>query len=162
MTFTDDQYLDTIGALTTAARALLGLAEFIDIRQLRTIVGQMEAIAPIVEPTAYARGGRQNLADQAEFLAAVDEFVTRVRRLDRRCGESDQQHSAAVVQAAEPPAGASEGDQSSPGSSEALRAVQPLPESRARRILREMTQDAVEAGSYGQPTPELARPREAP
>lgn len=80
---TAETYPSALDALVAASRVVLDMAEQCDITAMRSLIGHYEAVAPIVEPTEYLRGGGQNLADQAAFLAAVDEFVTKLRRLDR-------------------------------------------------------------------------------
>jgi hypothetical protein len=77
-------YLTALDTLTSTARGLLLIADTVNIAELRRICGEMEALAPVLEPTAYIRGGMTNLSDQAAFLAAVDRFVTDVKKLDRR------------------------------------------------------------------------------
>jgi hypothetical protein len=86
---TTDQtgYLTELHMLVTATGPLMLVAEAIDIARLRQLCGQMETVAPFLEPTAYMRGGMTNLADQAAFLRAVEEFVAAVRKLDRRTPE---------------------------------------------------------------------------
>lgn len=81
---TRGKYMAGLDVLTSTARALLQVAETVDVAAMRRVCGEMEAVAPITEPTAYARGGGRNLSDQAAFLAAVDRFVTDVKKLDRR------------------------------------------------------------------------------
>lgn len=79
------RYVAKLEALTHVARLMLQTADGIGgLAEMRNTLGQMEALAPVLEPTAYMRGGSMNLADQAAFLAAVDEFVTALRKLDRR------------------------------------------------------------------------------
>lgn len=79
------RYMARLEALTHAARLMLQTADGIGgLQGMRDTLGQMEALAPVLEPTAYVRGGGMNLADQAAFLAAIDEFVTALRKLDRR------------------------------------------------------------------------------
>lgn len=81
----DGRYVAKLEALTHAARLMLQTADGIGgLAAMRNTLGQMEALAPVLEPTAYVRGGGMNLADQRAFLAAVDEFVTALRKLDRR------------------------------------------------------------------------------
>ncbi len=81
---TDEQYIYELQGLLLATRAILELAEATDISALRTICSRFEALGPILEPAAYQRGGMRRLRDQATFLAALDEFVTKVRSLDDR------------------------------------------------------------------------------
>lgn len=83
MTLDQSGYERELDTLATMTGPLLLVAGSIDIGRLRQICAEMETIAPIVEPTAYMRGGMTNLHDQAAFLAAVETFVTEVRKLDR-------------------------------------------------------------------------------
>lgn len=76
-------YLRELDMLASAVSPLLLITEAVDVGRLRRMCAEMETIAPFMEPTAYMRGGMTNLADQAAFLAAVDRFVTEVRKLDR-------------------------------------------------------------------------------
>jgi hypothetical protein len=80
---TEDTYPAALTALTTLTRAMLQLAENVDIPEMRRIVARFETIAPIIEPTAYQRGGGINLHDQAALLEAFERFITDVRKLDR-------------------------------------------------------------------------------
>ena len=79
-----ENYQAVLAALVGVSRSILQACEQVDLPKMRQICGEFEAIAPIIEPTAYMRGGMDNLADQAAFLAAVDRFVTDLRKLDRR------------------------------------------------------------------------------
>lgn len=78
------RYTAKFEALTHVARLMIQTADGVNLPEMRNTLGQMEALAPVLEPTAYMRGGGMNLADQAAFLRAVDEFVTALRKLDRR------------------------------------------------------------------------------
>jgi hypothetical protein len=80
----EQHYTAKLEALTHVARLMLQTADAVGgLPAMRNTLGQMEALAPVLEPTAYMCGGSMNLADQAAFLAAVDEFVTALRKLDR-------------------------------------------------------------------------------
>jgi hypothetical protein len=81
---TDQQYPAALDALVNATRAIISLADALDIPAMRSICERHQALGPVLEPTAYQRGGMDNLRDQASFLAALDRFVTDVRKLDRR------------------------------------------------------------------------------
>jgi hypothetical protein len=86
---TEADYPGMLAALTSFARTLLTGTEQIDIGELRAICERFQALGPVVEPTAYQRGGDLNLRDQAAFLKALDEFVTALRKLDHRPAEGD-------------------------------------------------------------------------
>jgi hypothetical protein len=80
----NERYSGNLRTLTEISRTLLLVTETLDVREMRSTCERFQAIAPVLEPTAYIRGGSMNLADQAAFLAAVDDFVTALRKLDRR------------------------------------------------------------------------------
>lgn len=64
---TDLEYKAAMDTLTAAARLMLT----VDVDALRNVVAQSEALGPILEPTAYVRGGGRRLVEQREFLDAV-------------------------------------------------------------------------------------------
>ncbi len=80
---TEETYPIILGGLTTLTRLFLQSTATIDLAAMRSICERFQALGPVVEPTAYQRGGGINLRDQAAFLAALDRFVTDVRKLDR-------------------------------------------------------------------------------
>jgi hypothetical protein len=63
--------------------ALLRLLPIVEMRQL---VDEMQTLGPILEPTAYLRGGGDNLRDQAEVLTAVAALLAVVDRVEARAG----------------------------------------------------------------------------
>ena len=83
----ESNYQHALDAFTTAARTILQLAEVLDLDQMQAVCARYETLAPLLEPTAYMRGGRDNLGDQAAFLGALRRFVDEVRKLDK--GEAD-------------------------------------------------------------------------
>lgn len=84
VTVNEETYLTVLNTLASAAGMLHMVAEEIDLAEMRSICERFQALGPVLEPTAYHRGGGQSLTDQAAFLCAVDEFVTALRNLDRR------------------------------------------------------------------------------
>ncbi|MGI5223554.1 hypothetical protein [Actinoallomurus sp. CA-142502] len=76
-------YVRNLDLLVGATTALTMVADEIDIPGMRSVCEQMQALAPVLEPTAYQRGGMTALREQAAFLAALEAFVTEVRKLDR-------------------------------------------------------------------------------
>jgi hypothetical protein len=84
ITPTEQDYPGIVHTLVQAAGSFFSLATAVDVPELRRICERFETIAPITEPTAYARGGLDNLRDQADFLRAVDGFVTALHRLERQ------------------------------------------------------------------------------
>lgn len=90
---TEENYPGMLAALVSFSKTLLVGTEHIDLGELRAMCERFQAVAPVVEPTAYARGGDLNLADQAVFLRAVEEFVNTLRSLDRRpTGDTEDAH----------------------------------------------------------------------
>lgn len=81
---TEENYPGMLNALVSFSRTLLAGTAQVDLGEMRAICERFQALGPVLEPTAYQRGGDLNLADQAAFLKAVDEFVTALRKLDRR------------------------------------------------------------------------------
>lgn len=79
---TEDTYITALQALTAAANLILQTTDHCDITAMRALINRYETIGPILEPTAYQRGGGTSLREQATFLEAVDEFVTKLRRLE--------------------------------------------------------------------------------
>lgn len=59
-----------LGLLTEAGK----LVQMVDVDALLDVVGKSEALGPILEPTAYQRGGGANLVDQRRFLQAAQQF----------------------------------------------------------------------------------------
>lgn len=84
MKITEDSYITALNTLASASGMLHMVAEEIDLAEMRSICERFQALGPVLEPTAYHRGGGQSLTDQAAFLRAVDEFMTALRKLDRR------------------------------------------------------------------------------
>ena len=81
---TEETYPGILNTLVTFTRTILAATEQVDLAEMRSICERFQALAPVLEPTAYQQGGDLNLADQAAFLRALEEFVTAVRKLDRR------------------------------------------------------------------------------
>jgi hypothetical protein len=67
-TFTDDQvaaqYVPLLDLLTGVVRNLLWLP----LAQMALVNEQMQVLAPVLEPTAYGRGGATNLHDQRKVI----------------------------------------------------------------------------------------------
>lgn len=64
---TDDEYKLHMGMLKDAIRLL----SMVPVRELRDMVSKADVLGPILEPTAYVRGGADNLRDQREILDAA-------------------------------------------------------------------------------------------
>ena len=71
-------YVNLIGLLTHAGRHI----QLLPLQQLAEVNEHMQALAPVLEPTAYQRGGAQNLADQRRVIAAAAEFQRVLRSLE--------------------------------------------------------------------------------
>jgi hypothetical protein len=66
---TGDEYTETMDVAVAAARMLLALGD--DLDQARATSMRAETLGPILEPTAYLRGGADNVGDQLRFLDAA-------------------------------------------------------------------------------------------
>lgn len=80
---TKDTYPALLNSLVGLGRMVVQAVAAIDLSEMRSICEQIQAVAPVLEPTAYQRGGDLNLRDQEAFLRALDEFTTALRSLDR-------------------------------------------------------------------------------
>lgn len=67
------------------------LVQLVPIEPLREHLSKAETLGPILDPTAYMRGGRERLQDQRDVIeaaAAVWKAVDRVRaRMEQRAGK---------------------------------------------------------------------------
>jgi hypothetical protein len=73
---TDAQYRTYMDLVTAACRVLL----MVPVDELLAVVQRAETVGPILEPTAFLRGGGENLAAQREILQAAQ----RLRRIVER------------------------------------------------------------------------------
>lgn len=80
---TDETYPAIMSSLAGLTKMVLQATAAVDLATMRSICGRFQTIAPVLEPTTYQNGGDLNLHDQAAVLAALDRFVTDVRKLDR-------------------------------------------------------------------------------
>lgn len=69
---TPDEFKATMDLATSGARMLLALGD--QLEECLDVVSYRGALAPIVEPTAYMRGGMERLSDQERFLRAAIRF----------------------------------------------------------------------------------------
>lgn len=72
---TQDEYVAALGILTNWAKTV----QLFDLARLRDFVSKAETLAPLLEPTAYQRGGADNLRDQRKFLNACATFQAAIR-----------------------------------------------------------------------------------
>lgn len=70
-----DDFGEQMELLAGLTRPLL----LVDVEPLRDVVGQAEALAPVLDPTAYRNGGAARLLQQRRFLDALAEFQDAVR-----------------------------------------------------------------------------------
>lgn len=84
---TDEEYKHGMDVLMAAGRMIL----LVDVGALRDVVAKSETVAPILEPTAYMRGGGQRLAQQREFLDAM----AQVRKVCEQWRPAEQAEAAA-------------------------------------------------------------------
>lgn len=73
----DAEYRAGIDLVAAAVRILL----LTPVDQMRVALGYAETLAPVLEPTAYQRGGADNLYDQREILEAAAGLVKAARRI---------------------------------------------------------------------------------
>lgn len=78
----NEEYRAGLNMVTGAIRVL----RLVPVAQMREQLGLVEAVAPVLDPTAYLRGGANNLRDQAEVLAAVANLLEVVERVGVRAG----------------------------------------------------------------------------
>jgi hypothetical protein len=79
---TDDEvreaYPNLLDVLVQVCRALLPLP----LAQMASVNETMQTLAPIVEPTAYMRGGMENLRDQRRVIDAAANLHRVLRDFD--------------------------------------------------------------------------------
>lgn len=79
-TLTDAEYRSHMDLVAAAVRML----RILPLQQLRDIVERAETLAPLLEPTAYQRGGADNLLDQRDILDAAIGLVRAAERVEQR------------------------------------------------------------------------------
>lgn len=77
-----DQYVATMKMIATTLRPI----QLVPLADMREFLSTAEIIGPMIDPTAYIRGGRDSLADQADLLDAVDAVQRVMRRIAKRRG----------------------------------------------------------------------------
>ena len=70
-------YMDVVSSVVRTVSIL-------PIRDMLDQLGQMETLAPILEPTAYQRGGGDNLRDQRDVLEALRGVQVAVDKITAR------------------------------------------------------------------------------
>ncbi len=84
MTFmTPIEYQEALGRLAMAAQVIAN----IPIDELRSHVSTSEALGPVLEPTAWIRGGGQNLRDAGDLIEAAAPLVKFGRELEKLAEE---------------------------------------------------------------------------
>ena len=71
-------------AAMTQIGLMAGLAADIDTAALQNHITTAETLGPILEPTAWLRGGGNNLQDQRELIDAFAPFANKARKLKAR------------------------------------------------------------------------------
>ncbi len=79
---TDLEYTVGIDLVTNAVRIL----RVAPVARLLATLSPIEALAPVLEPTAFARGGARNLDHQRRLLKAVAEVLRVADDIERECG----------------------------------------------------------------------------
>lgn len=80
-TFTNEEWSAALQTLIAMTRGFAqGLRAFPLDDMLRTI-GKMETLAPILEPTAYQRGGMENLDNQRKLLQASKDYLAAIEKI---------------------------------------------------------------------------------
>lgn len=68
-------YRERMDLLVTAVQTVCVTADLVDLPDLLRELERVEVMAPLLEPTAYMRGGANNLRDQRIVLRAVARFL---------------------------------------------------------------------------------------
>lgn len=79
---TDYEYHAAMDLVVAAGRLLISCP----LDRLRDNLSQIEALAPILEPTAYQRGGGRNLDNQRRILDAAAKFSEAINALPEDSG----------------------------------------------------------------------------
>lgn len=74
-------YISRLELLVGAVRAFLVTADVVGVDDLLDTALRMDTVAPLLEPTAWMRGGRERLADQVALLRAVRTFLGEVKKV---------------------------------------------------------------------------------
>jgi len=75
----DSEYVDQMNTIMVAVQLL----STSPVEELREIVSKVETLGPILEPTAYQRGGHKRLYEQRRVLDAVANLVKVYRDIER-------------------------------------------------------------------------------
>lgn len=78
----NEQYRATFDMIAQCFKPI----QLLPLAELRDDLSRAETLGPLLEPTAYIRGGRENLADQADLLAAAFEVRKAMERIAKRRG----------------------------------------------------------------------------
>ena len=81
---TEHEYKAHLHRLALAAKVISD----IPIAELRNFITHAETLGPILEPTAWIRGGADNLREHEELVRAAGPLVAFGERLQRRLDEA--------------------------------------------------------------------------
>jgi hypothetical protein len=76
------EYTHGLDVIASAVRIL----RFAPVDRLLATLGPVEALAPVLEPTAFVRGGGRNLDHQRRLLEAVQGVLAVVEQIERGAG----------------------------------------------------------------------------
>ena len=79
----NDEYRTEMDLVVNFARMI----QLLPVDELTQALGKVETLAPIFEPTAYLRGGADNLQDQRALLTAVAAVKQAMDRIDERAAK---------------------------------------------------------------------------
>jgi len=79
---TAEQYQAAMDLLAQAFR----MVQLVPVAALRDHLSRAETLGPMLDPTAYMRGGRENLEDQADVIKAASAVMNALERIAKRRG----------------------------------------------------------------------------
>lgn len=80
-TFTNEEWVATINALATVTRGFANAVRALPLDDMRATISKMETWAPILEPTAYQRGGMENLDNQRKLIEASQAYLAAIEAI---------------------------------------------------------------------------------
>lgn len=81
--FSAEQYRTYMDVIVNVLRVLNAVGPDV-IRGLETFLRKAETLAPILDPSAYMRGGADNLANQRDVLTAMIAVRSALDRIEKR------------------------------------------------------------------------------